>query len=202
MIHPINKLSDFDIQLKGVIHIGAHYGQEYEEYINAGVKDMIFFEPLQSNYETLVNNLPYDEKIKIFKLALGNETGEREMFVEKTNLSMSSSLLEPCKHLIQYPWITFDYKEIVPIDKLDNIDFDRALYNVLNIDVQGFELDVLKGSMETLKTISAVYIELNRVEMYKGCALVDEIDSFLGDFKRVADNVGDNNWGEGLYIKL
>jgi FkbM family methyltransferase len=200
MIYPINKITaDFEIPVKGVIHIGAHYGQEYQEYDEAGIKDMIFFEPLQANYDKLIQLLP--SHVKTFKIALGNEIGEREMFVEKSNLSMSSSLLAPVKHLIQYPWITFDYREVVSIDKLDNIEFDRSLYNVLNIDVQGFELDVLKGAVETLKTIDVIYIELNAVEMYKGCALVGEIDSFLSEFERMIDNVGTNNWGEGLYIR-
>jgi FkbM family methyltransferase len=199
MIHPINKLSDFGISVKGVIHVGAHYGQEYQEYDEGGISNMIFFEPLQANYDKLIQLIP--SSVKTFRIALGNETGQREMFVEKSNLSMSSSILEPVKHLEQYPWITFDYRETVSIDKLDNIEFDRGLYNVLNIDVQGFELNVLKGAVETLKTIDAIYIELNAVEMYKGCALVGEIDSFLSNFKRVLDNVGTNNWGEGLYIR-
>jgi len=38
-------LRDFKIQIHGVLHVGAHYGQEYLDYVRAGVENMIFFEP-------------------------------------------------------------------------------------------------------------------------------------------------------------
>jgi hypothetical protein len=36
----------YQLKIKGLIHIGAHYGQEYEIYQKLGITNLIFFEPL------------------------------------------------------------------------------------------------------------------------------------------------------------
>lgn len=194
----------FGLTVYGVIHIGAHRGQEYLEYLEGGVYNMIFFEPEPNNYEILVDNLKGAVgNLKFFNLALGNETGIKEMFIETANQGMSSSILKPKEHLKQYPWITFDYKQEVLIDRLDNILFNRSDYNMINIDVQGYELEVFKGAMETLESINIIYTEVNAKEMYEGCVLVKELDEYLRKFgfNRVVDNLGKQNWGEAIYLK-
>jgi len=204
MILPLKEVVDrYHISLKGVIHIGSHHGLEYSDYHDAGIEDMIFFEPIKSNYKGLIETLPKSDRIKTFNLALGPEMCERKMYVETRNNGMSCSLLEPYKHLEMYPWITFDSFETVQVEKLDNVSFDRDLFNIINIDVQGYELEVFKGAVETLKTIDIIYAEVNAVEMYKGCALVTDLDNFLTGFKRVADNISNNGrWGDALYVNI
>jgi len=196
MLLPLNKLiKDFDLEIRGVLHIGAHYGEEINEYAKAGIKNAIFFEPVKSNF----TKIPVG--IVAYNIALGNETGTREMYIETVNHGQSCSFLKPELHLIQYPKITFDSMEIVKIDKLDNITFDRYMYNMINIDVQGFELEVFKGGCETLKKIDIIYTEVNRAEVYKGCVRIEELDEYLCDFKRVVTLWTGETWGDALYIR-
>ena len=204
MLMPLNILvNKYNLVISGVIHIGAHYGQEFKEYERFGIENLIFFEPVKRNYEGLINNLPKSKKIKTFNLALGNETGQKDMFIESVNYGQSNSLLEPSHHLKQYPNIKFESKETVKIDKLDNIEYDRALYNMINIDVQGFELEVFKGAKDSLKNIEIIYSEINLVEMYKGCVLVHELDNFLKGFGfyRILSDTHNRTWGDALYLK-
>nr|WP_300988344.1 FkbM family methyltransferase [Thiocapsa sp.] len=49
----------------------------------------------------------------------------------------------------------------------------------LKIDVQGFELEVLKGATDLLPNVDAVYVEASYVELYEGQALHEEIEHFL-----------------------
>ncbi|MFA7673962.1 MAG: FkbM family methyltransferase [Clostridia bacterium] len=191
----------FDLQIKGVLHIGAHYGQEYSDYKENGIENMIFFEPVKSTYEKLVKNLP--DNIVKYNIALGNEVGIKEMFIETANEGQSCSLLEPKYHLEQYPHIRFNDNEIVKMDKLDNILFIRNDFNMINIDVQGYELEVFKGAVETLNTIDYIYTEVNFVEMYKNCCIVNKLDIFLREhgFKRVLTNSDPKTWGDALYLK-
>jgi FkbM family methyltransferase len=193
----------YNLNIKGVLHIGAHYGQEYKDYINNNIKNIIFFEPLMNNYNILLNNINLSENIKTYNMALGNITGEIEMYVETFNQGMSSSILEPDIHLQQYPNIVFNKKEIVKIDKLDNIIFDKDNFNMINIDVQGYELEVFKGSIKSLDYINIIYTEVNRDEVYKNCSKVEELDIFLKDFnfERVLTSWDGNTWGDALYIK-
>jgi FkbM family methyltransferase len=193
----------YDLKITGVIHIGAHYGQEYKDYAKHNIQNLIFFEPLASNYHKLLSSLPKDKGIITFNLALGNTRGLMEMYVETANSGMSCSLLEPALHLTQYPHIKFPRKETVKVNKLDNIPFDRTAYNMINIDVQGYELEVFKGADRTLDFIDIIYTEVNREEVYKNCAKIEEIDSFLSewDFDRMETDWAGGTWGDALYLK-
>jgi len=196
-----------DIPIKGMIHIGAHYAQEYEDYINYGIKNIMFIEPLKDNYEKLLERLAEEPRLDntvALKMAIGNTIGEIEMFVETANHGMSSSILEPGTHLDSYPGITFDTKETVKIDKLDNVEFDRSKYDTLNVDVQGYELEVFKGAEETLKHINTIFTEINIGEVYKGCGKMSEIDEYLETFGfvRIFTHLYDNKgFGDAIYIK-
>lgn len=204
MIISLNKIiKKFNLNIRGVIHIGAHYGQEYPQYVAQGIKNIIFFEPILSNYKKLLERLPQNDNVRTFNLALGNEVGAREMYVETANKGQSCSLLEPGTHIKQYPHIRFDKREAVQIDKLDNIFFDRHLFNMINIDVQGYELEVFKGATKTLEIIDIIYSEVNRDDVYKGCVRVEELDLFLSKwhFKRVLTDWAGITWGDAIYLK-
>jgi FkbM family methyltransferase len=204
MVISLDKLIDvYNLKIRGVIHIGAHFGEEYPMYVKHGIEDMLFFEPIKSNYNMLIDFLPKNEKIKTFNFALGNFSGSQEMFRETWNHGQSCSLLEPKLHLTQYPHIKFDDKEMVSVFRLDDVEFNRSLYNMINIDVQGYELEVFKGAFKTLNHIDIIYTEVNRDEVYKDCAKVWEIDSFLEEygFYRVETDWIGKTWGDALYLK-
>jgi len=191
----------FNLDIRGVIHIGAHWGEEYIDYEKQGIKNLLFFEPVQANYLELLKTLPAKDEIQIENIALGNKSGMIEMFVETANGGQSCSVLEPIKHLSQYPSITFPYKEIVKIEKLDNVEFNRSFFNMINIDVQGYELEVFKGAVDTLKGIDIIYTEVNRDEVYKDCARVEQLDEFLSEFKRVKTEWTGETWGDAIYLR-
>ena len=207
MVISFDKLvKKYNLKIKGVLHIGAHFGQEYEGYVNQGIKNMIFFEPVKSTYFKLLAHLGKSlpgYNITTYNVALGSESCQKEMFIEKVNLGQSSSLLEPKDHLKYSPTILFDSREIVDVELLDNIEFDRTLFNMINIDVQGYELEVFKGASETLKTIDIIYAEVNFEELYKDCVQVDELDAFLKKFGfiRILTQLAHKSWGDALYLK-
>jgi hypothetical protein len=73
----------------------------------------------------------------------------------------------------------------------------------MNVDVQGYELEVFKGSDSFLKHMQFVYCEVNRDEVYENCPMVDDIDKFLESygFSRVATDWAGDTWGDALYVK-
>lgn len=191
----------YNMNIKGIIHIGAHYGQEHGLYKSHSIQNIMYFEPIIKNYEILKQNV--GEDAVLFNLALGNENKEIDMFVESANKGMSSSILEPIVHLTQYPWIKFNEKETVQMKRLDDIEFDRESYNFINIDVQGYELEVFKGSEKFLEKVDYIISEINRDELYKNCTVVDELSDFLSNygFELVEINWEGGTWGDGLYVK-
>ena len=198
----LQQLADkYQLEIQGLIHIGAHYGQEYEIYQKLNIVNLVFFEPLTKNFEILKSHV--GENVKLFHKALGNENKRIKMYVESANNGMSSSVLQPKKHLEQYPEIIFEREEIVEMVRLDDILEDKQNYNFLTIDVQGYELEVLKGSRETLKNINYILTEVNRDELYENCARVEQLDEFLGrfNFQRLETNWEGETWGDAFYLK-
>jgi FkbM family methyltransferase len=189
----------YNLQIEGIIHVGAHMGQEYEMYNKLGITEIVWFEPVKETYQKLIYNLP--KSSLTYNVALGDEVGEKEMFIETVNGGQSSSILEPGTHLETYPNITFDTRQIVQMQRLDNYKF--SVYNMLNMDVQGYELEVLKGSENTLNHIDIIYTEINTEDVYKGCVHVDQLDEFLDlhEFERVFTQMACKSWGDALYIK-
>tara|TARA_Y100001968_G_C19201312_1_gene640118 strand:- start:90 stop:809 length:720 start_codon:yes stop_codon:yes gene_type:complete len=204
MLIDLNKLYyNYNLHITGVIHIGAHLGQEYNDYTKLNIKNMMFFEPQKEIFKQLKSNVGKSSSIQLHNIALGNEVGQKKMYIDSYNQG-SSSILKPRKHLKQYPHIKFEKEIIIDINKLDNILNKDHLFNFINIDVQGFELEVFKGAKRTLDNIDYIYSEVNRDEVYDNCAKVDELDDFLlnYNFKRIETNWKGKTWGDAFYIKL
>jgi FkbM family methyltransferase len=199
-------VNKYNLKINGIIHVGAHFGTEYEDYEKLGVKKVMFFEPVTATYNQLTKYLSHklnSKGIICHKLALGSETGSKEMFIETVNQGQSSSLLAPKGHLKYYPEIKFPTKEVVKVERLDNIEFNRGEYNMINIDVQGYELEVFKGAVKTLETIDIIYTEINLEELYENCVLVKDLDIFLKKFGfiRILTQLAHKSWGDALYLK-
>jgi FkbM family methyltransferase len=200
----------YDLKIDGILHIGAHFGEEYETYESNDIKNLIFFEPVPVTFEKLKEKL--NGKAMLVNTALGNSEGKISMNVETANNGQSSSILKPALHLLQYPHIKFEDTVEVNITTLDNFMTlyysngfmgEAPKYNMINIDVQGYELEVFKGGAKTLENIDYIITEVNRDVVYHQCPFIDDLDLFLSKFgfKRVETDWAGNTWGDAFYIK-
>jgi FkbM family methyltransferase len=202
MLIPLTEiLNNTGIKIQGVIHVGGHYGQEIEMYQKCGISEGHFFEPQLKPFEVLTtkcNNFGY----KCYNVALGSTEQILEMHIEESNEGQSSSLLEPVLHLKEYPNITFNKKIQVPVKTLDSFNIQGC--NFLNVDVQGYELEVLKGAVKTLSCFDLICLEVNRAELYKGCPLIEDLILFLKNMfilQKVVWYEGYRDWGEAVFTK-
>lgn len=194
-------------KINGIIHVGAHHGEEYEDYIAAGIKKQVWVEPCQAALTFLHNRLENLPDIKILGCAFGDTMGPAIINTETANTGQGNSILTPKKHLEQFPGILFPGRETIMVFPMDTFAFLQVgWYNFLNMDVQGFEDRVLKGGRQVLRHIDYVYTEVNQAEVYEGCAQISELDRLLSDFDRVetfwCDNGGaSGDWGDAFYIR-
>jgi len=203
LINFTNLKRKYNMNIKGIVHIGAHYGEEIQEYVNNGIQNITVFEPLSNNFKVLYERLEnVNADIQGYQVALGNKKGTAIMYLS-SNEAQSSSILKPKEHLEHHPDVTFDGTEEVEVDLLDNFNIHGA--NFMNIDVQGYELEVFRGAKKTLEQIDYVYCEVNRGEMYEGNPMIEQLDEFLGKYKfnRVETYWPETwfKWGDALYIK-
>ena len=204
MLISFTKLFDkYKMNVRGIVHIGAHYGEEIQEYVDNGIQNITVFEPLSKNFNILSQRMQnVNADIQGHQVALGSKKGTATMFLS-SNEAQSSSILKPKQHLELHPDVSFDGTEQVEVSLLD--DYDIGESNFINIDVQGYELEVFKGGKKTLEKIDYIYCEVNRGEVYEGNAMVEELDEFLSSygFERVETKWPETyyTWGDALYIK-
>lgn len=188
------------MDIKGIIHIGAHYAEEHKDYIKEGVRKVAYIEASQSSFFKLCR-INLEGEVELHNVALADYEGVTEMYTETDNQGQSSSLLKPGTHTKHYPSIVFNKRETVLVTTLDKLKLSG--YNMLNMDVQGAELMVLRGSTKTLENIDYIYTEINTEQVYEGCAQLSDIDTFLGDlgFERVEIVMTGQGWGDAFYTR-
>lgn len=202
-----NLYKKYNMNIKGVIHIGGHFGEEQEIYDKLKIENVVYFEPTPDTFEILEAKMKKHSNVQVFNYALGNFNGKSEIYSEDANNGQSNSLLKPSLHLQQYPHIKFTEKKEIIVKKfydfaLDN-DFNLDDYNFINIDVQGYELEVFKGFNGLLSYFDYIISEVNIGEVYENCAKLNELDDFLGsfDFKRGETHMTPFLWGDAFWIK-
>jgi FkbM family methyltransferase len=191
----------YNLKISGVIHVGAHYGEEIPLYQSFDIDKIVCFEPVSKNFNILKQ---YEsENVKLYNLALGDHEDENIMMYLSSNNYESSSLLQPAEHLIDHSDVSFTEYEFVNISTLDNFYNEVNKCNYLSIDVQGYEYEVLRGAEKTLHNIDYIYMEVNRAETYKNNHLVGDIDRLLDtyNFDRVKTEWASRTWGDAFYLK-
>jgi hypothetical protein len=93
----------------------------------------------------------------------------------------SSSLLPMTEaHLLRAPKSTVVGSEEVEVARLDDLDVLRSGERAyLKLDVQGMELEVLRGAAGTLGSTRVVEAELSAIELYDGQALIEQVIEHL-----------------------
>lgn len=191
-----------NIKPKGVLHVGANVGEEAPVYDELGIKDVEWIEANPQLIRQLkINAGKYGHKV--WHALAGDVEGlEVELHISN-NAGQSSSILEFGTHKIAHPEVHYVGKEIMKMVRLDQHGCWGGL-DFLNIDVQGAELKVLKGMGGLLHQFKWAYLEVNKEELYKGCALVEDIDMYMigFGFRRAETRwCGNTGWGDALYIK-
>jgi FkbM family methyltransferase len=130
------------------LDVGANVGVMtlHAARILAGKGRVLAFEPLPSTYDILRRNLALNEfeNVESVRMALGSTSGSVEIFDNMEANRGSSSLIAPDPA---------GRGHATPIERLDHYLAARpetGRIACVKIDVEGWELEVLKGAVETL----------------------------------------------------
>ena len=205
MLINFNDLFFLPNKVNGIIHIGAHKLEELPDYLKGNVRKVIWIEANPDKYNFIEEKLKRFENMTLEKFAAGQKNEVHMLYL--SNYGQSSSLLEFGTHKMRYPDIDYISKiqvETKPLDNwLDDNFKNKDQYNFINLDIQGYELEALKGMPNQLKIADYVYIEVNFEEVYRGCSQLKDIDKFLLKFGllRVGLRKTDKGWGDAIYTK-
>jgi FkbM family methyltransferase len=204
-------IDEYKINIKGVIHLGAHKGEEIWTYKKNKISNLLIIEANPKLCKILKLKSSFYNFFFKMNISLENSLITNENNVLKdfniTNNSQCSSVLDLAKHSEIYPEIKIIKRNSIISNTLNYLfekKYTISNFNFINMDIQGSELLALKGSTKILQFIDAIYTEINFEELYKNCALASELDYFLGkyNFKRVVTVTPNHpSWGDALYIK-
>lgn len=205
MLIPVSELvRRFGIHPNKVLHVGGHLGEEQADMsaFGWGSHGVFWIE----SQETLCNEM----RIKfagtnnfVVEATVWSESGLKMTFNDNIN-SQSSSLYDLGTHKDSYPdFVVVSQREVVTTT-LDSLSEIPSGIDFINVDVQGAELEALKGAQRILKDVSWIYTEVNRKHVYESCPLIGDIDKFLQSqgFRRVATRWSfGEDWGDALYAR-
>ncbi|MGI9490320.1 MAG: FkbM family methyltransferase [Geminicoccaceae bacterium] len=169
-------------RFSSVVDVGANRGQF--TLLMAGLRPdaaILAFEPLIEPYRKLIEVTAGFSNVRAFHSAIGPERASVAMNV--ANQDDSSSIL-PITGLQEQIFPNTGHQRTVDVRMAPLGDFlegqQMARPSLLKIDVQGYELEVLKGSREYLDRFDVLYVEASFLELYEGQPLAHDVIAALG----------------------
>ena len=158
-----------------VFDVGVNIGYYLFNFSQKATQGCVYgFEPNPKVFKYVKHNLELNsfKNIVLTNLGLGNEKGVYKMAQINSNLGMNK-IVESNSALK-----TFD----ISVDTLDNFVFENNIskIDVIKIDVEGFEFNVLKGAIESLKKFKPIlFIEIDNQNLIKNNSSYFKLKNWL-----------------------
>lgn len=200
----------YAIDPHGVVHIGAHKGEERDAYLRCRFGKIIWIEAnsqLAADLAATINADIQNDVREIVIQALVTEKDGDCIDFHIANNGQSSSIFDFGTHRESYPEILIESVVSLPTKCVETIlsemPFETHDIAFANLDIQGAELLALKGFGDTLPQFSWIYTEINMAYVYRDNPLVWDLDRFLLDmgFVRKETILTSEGWGDALYVR-
>jgi FkbM family methyltransferase len=169
--------------LATIVDVGANRGQfSLAARIWSPKASVIAFEPLEKASLTFRDVFRGDTRVTLHQAAIGPQTCETIIHVSAAD---DSSSLLPISYQQErlFPGTKEIGIENIKIGPLWNFIVPDEIISpaMLKIDVQGYELQALKGCEKLIHRFSYVYAECSFIELYTGQALANKVISWLSE---------------------
>ncbi len=164
-----------------IVDVGAADGTVSQKFSKAFPFSITYaFEPIPSTFQSLKGNVSGNKNIIAVNKGLGS--AETELTIHLSERITSSSFFN-IEENISNDFFSRNLKDVgaesVVVSTMDKeIPSDKKI-NILKMDVQGFELEVLKGGKNTLKRTAIVLVEMQNHDLYLGAPKYYDIDKFM-----------------------
>ncbi len=160
--------------------LGANTGQTINDFKEVFKRCTIHsFEPSPGIFEVLKNNTANMKNVHIWNMGIGSST--ESLVLNENSFSTMSSFLE----IKNKRGGQIDNKTYVQVTTIDKFVHEHPIekIDVLKMDVQGFELEVLKGAKAAIleNKIGLLLFEVTFVEMYEGLPSFSTLFDFATD---------------------
>jgi FkbM family methyltransferase len=174
MIGAIQALHDRHYQFKTIIDIGASDGHwsalAMQQYPDANY----LLVEAQPTHEPKLQQFVQERNSSEYVLAAAGEKPGQLYFNASDPLSGQAS----------YTPYASEHNLVVPVARIDDEVVLRNLPGpfLLKLDTHGFEVPILQGAIETLKSTEAIIMECYNFKIAPECLLFHEMCSYLSEF--------------------
>ena len=188
----INKSKE---EIKTIVIVGGYVCSEAETYLHNYPNTILhIFEPVLEFFEHLVLKYGNNRRCILYNSAVANITGKIKFY--RTSSPGSDSIFPTIPNNNSgYTFNTIGIQEVNCV-KLSDIFDENKVIDLLQIDAQGAELEVLKGT--NLKNIKSLFLEIQMMEnkdniVYEGQCFSDDLVEYLGKFDIKLHSLGLDN---------
>lgn len=178
-----------------IIDIGSNKGQFIllieKIYPN---KNIYSFEPIKEMIDKQKKFFAYKNNIIFHNVALGSSTTLKEFLI--TARMDSSSFLKIVSDKNKSKNYDIVENRNIQINTLDDLLINEKISHpvLIKIDVQGYELEVLRGANNLLKKTDYLLLEVSKNEMYQNQPIEKVIVEYLKNLN--FDILKSNNWSK------
>jgi FkbM family methyltransferase len=171
--------------------------------------DIIIFEPLQENINQIKSRFQLNKRVTLIEKAAGSVESTATIYhAERITSSSLFPLHQEKTDSIFSNILNEKGSSQIPVTTIDAVVKPNAEIGIVKLDVQGYELEVLKGGTRSLGKTAFVVTEVNNHSGYIGAPKYFEIDAFLRDhrftlfdiFPSTKDHSGQLKEWDAIYI--
>ena len=176
-----------------ILEIGCHDGSNTLWFLEVFDSPRIFcFEPdprAASRFKHKIGNRP---EVSFFEYAITDKNGTTTFYMSSgqendimpEGWDCSGSIRKPKNHLEVHPWCKFEKNIIVETKTLDTWCRENAIDRIdfIWMDVQGAEIDVIRGGRKALRNTRYLYTEYSNKELYEGQISLKQLLKELVEF--------------------
>ena len=146
-----------------VLDVGANSGSYADAIRKFAPQATVFaFEPSSVARKNLEDRFKGDSSVNIVPFALGSKNSKGILWSDIPGGELASLTKRKLDHF----GINFNQSEIVEVVTLDSwVSSTKVVPNLIKIDVEGHELDVLKGGVSTLALAEVVQFEFGGTQV-------------------------------------
>jgi FkbM family methyltransferase len=162
--------------------IGANHGNKTDVMLSLGAR-VVCVEPQDSCFSHLEIKYLNNPNVQLVHSALGEYAGSGEMLISQSHTLSTMSkkfIAETTKE--RFPEVSWDNSQDVEITTLDELIAVYGIPEFTKIDVEGFELEVLKGLHQAIPALSIEFTPELKQQAYECIDIIQRLGNYRFEY--------------------
>ena len=175
----LEEVRDMGINPNTILDIGAHTGQFHSWSKRVWPDVGVFMIEANPLHESHLDKLAMMNGDKYLIAALGDEEREVTFYTRSDKPHTEGNSYYKEHNYWDIPQLVQETK--VTLQKLDNLFENDAVFDIIEVDTQGSEIDILKGGKDLVSKAQAIILEVSFIEYNEGAPTAEETIDYMNE---------------------